>query len=134
MPEKGKCLLIIDDEDDICEIVKAKFEQLGYKVLVAHSVLDGYQKIEKGAPDCVLLDICIPGGEGGLACLRGIRSYNHRNSQEQTRIRKTPVIMITGAGAVMQPIFEREEISGFIEKPFDLSNLQTKIEQIVWKR
>ncbi|MFH1800048.1 MAG: response regulator [Candidatus Omnitrophota bacterium] len=127
-------MLIIDDEDDICEIIKAKFEQLGYKVLIAHSVHEGYQKIEKGEPDCVLLDICIPGSEGGLACLRGIRSYNHKHSHEQTRIRKTPVIMITGAGAVMQPLFDREEISGFIEKPFDLTTVQAKIEQIVWKR
>jgi two-component system, OmpR family, KDP operon response regulator KdpE len=134
MSEKQKSLLIIDDEEDICEIVKAKFEQLGYKVLVAHSVHEGYQKLEKGAPDCVLLDICIPGGEGGLACLRGIRAYNHKNSHEQNRIRQTPVIMITGAGAVMQPIFEREAISGYIEKPFDLDNVQAKIEQAVWKR
>ena len=134
MADKEKCLLIIDDEDDICQIVKEKFEQLGYKVLIAHTVLEGFQKIEKGAPDCVLLDICIPGGEGGLACLRGIRSYNHKNSHEQVRIRSTPVIMLTGAGAVMQPLFAREQINGFIEKPFDLTHLQTTIEQAVWKR
>ena len=89
---------------------------------------------EEGRPDCVILDICIPGSEGGLAYLRRLRSYCHKNPQEQTRIRKTPVIMLTGTGAMMKPIFEREEISGFIEKPFDLANLQTQIEQIVWKR
>lgn len=129
-----KCLLILDDEDDICQVVKEKFEHLGYKVLVAHSVPEGFQKTEEGRPDCVLLDICIPGSEGGLAYLRRLRSYCHKNPQEQTRIRKTPVIMLTGAGAMMKPIFEREEINGFIEKPFDLANLQTQIEQIVWKR
>jgi len=134
MAGNQKCLLVIDDEDDICQVIQAKFEHLGYKVLIAHSVHEGYQKIEKGAPDCVFLDICIPGSEGGLACLRGIRSYNHKNPHEQDRIRKTPVVMITGAGTVMQALFDREEISGFIEKPFDLADLQARVEQIVWKR
>lgn len=134
MSDKRKCLLIIDDEDDVCQIVKEKFEHLGYKVLTAHSVAEGFQKIEEGKPDCVLLDICIPGSEGGLACLRKLRSYHHKNPQEQARIRKTPVIILTGAGAGLQPIFELEEIDGFVEKPFDLINLQTQITQILRKR
>jgi CheY-like chemotaxis protein len=134
MSGSNNCLLIIDDEDDICQVVKEKFEHLGYKVLIAHSVHEGFQKTEKGEPDCVLLDICIPGSEGGLAYLRKLRSYCHKDPHQQARIRKTPVIMLTGAGKMMQPIFELEEISGFIEKPFDLVNLQTQIQNVLWKR
>ena len=40
-------------------------------------------------------------------------------------------IILTGAGATMQPLFELEGISGFIEKPFDLTNLQGKVEHIL---
>jgi hypothetical protein len=42
--------------------------------------------------------------------------------------------MLTGAGATMQPLFELEGISGFIEKPFDLANLQSKIEYVLKTR
>jgi CheY-like chemotaxis protein len=130
MSEKQKCLLIIDDEDDVCQIVKEKFENLGYKVLTANEGAEGYRKTEEGKPDCVLLDIRIPGGEDGLTYLRKLRSYRHENLEEQTRIRRTPVIMLTGSGVTMQSLFEMEGIKAFIEKPFDLTNLQSKIEHI----
>ena len=130
MSEKQKCLLIIDDEDDVCQIVKEKFENLGYKVLTANEGAEGYRKTEEGKPDCVLLDIRIPGGEDGLTYLRKLRSYRHDNLEEQTRIRRTPVIMLTGSGVTMQSLFEMEGIKAFIEKPFDLTNLQAKIEHI----
>ena len=131
MSENKKCLLIVDDEDDVCQIVKEKFEILGYRVLTANDGAEGFVRTEEGKPDCVLLDIRIPKGEDGLTYLRKIRSYRHDDLHEQTRIRKTPVIMLTGAGATMQSLFELEGISGFIEKPFDLVNLQTKVEHVL---
>lgn len=134
MSENKKCILAIDDEDDVCQIIKAKFEHLGYQVLTANDGAEGYRKLEESKPDCILLDIRIPKGEDGLTFLRRLRSYRHDNLIEQGRMRKTPVIMLTGAGATMQPLFELEGISGFIEKPFDLTNLQNKVEQILKQR
>ena len=134
MPENQKKILVIDDENDVCQIVKEKFEHLGYQVQTANDGAEGFLKTEKDKPDCVLLDIRIPKGEDGLTYLRKLRSYRSDDLQEQTRIRRTPVIMLTGAGATMQPLFELEGISGFIEKPFDLNNLQSKIEHILGMR
>ena len=135
MPENKKCVLIIDDEDDICQIVKSKFESLGYRVLTASDGAEGFQKTKQGNPDCVLVDVRIPQGEDGLTYLRKLRSYRHDDLQEETRMRKTPVIVLTGVGAAtMQPLFELEGISGFIEKPFELSNLQSKVEQVIKAR
>lgn len=131
MAENKKCILVIDDEDDVGQIIKEKFEVLGYKVLTALDGAEGFRKTEEGKPDVVLLDIRIPKGEDGLTYLRKLRSYRHDDLQEQARIRKTPVIMLTGAGATMQSLFELEGISGFIEKPFDLANLQGKVEHVL---
>jgi CheY-like chemotaxis protein len=131
MLEKKKCLLVIDDEDDVCQIIKEKFELLGYKVLTALDGAEGFQKTEEGKPDCVLLDIRIPKGEDGLTYLRKLRSYHHIDPQEQIRIRETPVIVLTGMGTERQSIFEFEGISGFLEKPFNLENLQGKVEQVL---
>ncbi|MFH1800921.1 MAG: response regulator [Candidatus Omnitrophota bacterium] len=134
MSEHQKCLLIIDDEDDVCQIVKERFGRLGYKVVTANDGAEGFQKAEEEKPDCVLLDIRIPGGQDGLTFLRNLRSYRHVDLEEQDRVRKIPVIVLTGAGVTMQPLFEIEGIKGFIEKPFDLSNLQTKVEHILRTR
>ena len=134
MSGQGKCLLIIDDEDDICQIVKAKFEHLGYKVLTANTVHEGFKKTEQGKPDCVILDIRIPGSEGGLGYLQRLRSYLHEDPQKQARMRETPVIVLTGAGIVMQPPFKQEGINGFIEKPLDFEELRIQVQNVVWKR
>ena len=131
MEENKKCILVIDDEDDVCQLIKEKFEFFGYKVLTAVDGAEGLRKTEECKPGCVLLDIRIPKGEDGLTYLRKLRAYRHENLQEEARIRKTPVIVLTGVGMTMRPLFELEGISGFIEKPFDLANLQGKIEQIL---
>ena len=131
MSENKKSILIIDDEDDVCQIIKEKFEPLGYTILTASDGAAGFRQTEEGMPDCVLLDILIPKGEDGLTYLRKVRFYRHHDPQKQTRIRKTPVIVITGAGQKMRPLFEFEGISGFVEKPFDLANLRGKIEHVL---
>ncbi len=134
MSEDKRAILIIDDEDDVRQIVKEKFTSLGFTVLAAADGGEGFKQTEEGKPDCVLLDIRIPKGEDGLTYLRKLRSYRNDNLQEQARVRKTPVIVLTGAGASMQALFELEGISGFVEKPFDLANLQSKIERVLKMR
>lgn len=131
MAENQKSILVIDDEDDVCQIVKARFESLGYKVLTANEGAEGFRQTESSKPDVVLVDVRIPQGEDGLTFLRKLRSYRHDDIELQARMRKTPVIILTGVGATMQSLFELEGISGYIEKPFDLVNLQTKVEQVI---
>jgi CheY-like chemotaxis protein len=131
MAENQKSILVIDDEDDVCQIVKARFESLGYKVLTANEGAEGFRQTESSKPDVVLVDVRIPQGEDGLTFLRKLRSYRHDDIELQTRMRKIPVIILTGVGATMQSLFELEGISGYIEKPFDLVNLQTKVEQVL---
>jgi CheY-like chemotaxis protein len=130
----GKTILVIDDEDHICQILKEKFELLGHNVLTALEGAEGLLKTVEGKPDCVILDICILKGEGGLTYIRKLRSYSHTNPQEQTRIRETPVVVLTGTGKTLEPLFESEKISGFLEKPFDFGNLREKVEQALQMR
>jgi two-component system alkaline phosphatase synthesis response regulator PhoP len=131
MAESKKCVLIIDDDKDVCQIIKVRFESLGYKVVTAYEGAEGFRKTEAEKPDCVLLDIRIPQGEDGLTYLRRIRSYCHDNLQEQSRVRKIPVIVLTAAGDAMKTVFEIEGISGFIKKPFNIASLHSKIQQIL---
>lgn len=134
MAENKKRILIIDDDDNVCQMIAEKFGQLGYQVLIAYEGAEGLTKTEQSRPDCVLLDIRIPKGMDGFTYLQKMRSFRHNDPQEQARIRKTPVIVLTGVGAAMKNIFEAEGISGFIEKPFALSHLHSKIEQVLGSR
>ena len=131
MSENKKRILVIDDEDDVCQMIKEKFSSLGYEVLMAFDGVEGFQKTREDKPDCVLLDIRIPKGEDGLTYLRELRSYRDDDLQEQTRVRETPVIILTGAGASMRALFESLGISGFIEKPFDIADLHKQIQRVL---
>ena len=131
MSENIKRILVIDDEDDVCQMIREKFSSLGYEVLIAFDGVEGLQKTREDKPDCVLLDIRIPKGEDGLTYLRELRSYRDDDLQEQTRVRETPVIILTGAGASMQALFESVGISGFIEKPFDIADLHKQIQHVL---
>ena len=131
MSENKKRILVIDDEDDVCQMIKEKFSSLGYEVLMAFDGVEGLQKTREDKPDCVLLDIRIPKGEDGLTYLRELRSYRDDDLQQQTRVRETPVIILTGAGASMRALFESLGISGFIEKPFDIADLHKQIQRVL---
>jgi CheY-like chemotaxis protein len=130
MSEK-KCILVIDNDDTVCQMIRERFEGRGYKILIAYEGAEGLKKTEEGKPDCVILDIRMPQGEDGLTYIRKLRAYQHPNSNNQDRMRKIPVIVLTGVGDAQRPLFEAEGISGFIEKPFDFNDLQNKIEEVV---
>ena len=126
-----KKVLLIDDDDELAELLSEYLNRFDFQLIVAGNGEEGLKLLRQEQPDCVLLDIRIPKGEDGLTYLRKLRSYRHDDPEEQTRIRRTPVIMLTGAGAAMQSLFELEGISGFVEKPFDLVNLQSKVAHIL---
>lgn len=57
-------VLIIDDEVDLCLLVKAHLHKLGYGVAIAHSLRDGLKQLELSKPDVLFLDNNLPDGMG----------------------------------------------------------------------
>lgn len=129
-----KRILILDDEKDICEILKTRFQKFGFEVLLAHDGKQAFQKVIEGNPDCILLDIRIQGGEDGLTFLRKLRSYRDDNAAVQTRVRGIPVIVLTATGENMRSLFEVEGISDFVDKPFDSNKLKDRILDVLAKQ
>ena len=83
--EKTK-ILIVDDDRNICELLRLYLEKEGYETTLAY---DGQQALEVFAdakPDLVLLDVMLPRVFGGETCRR-IRALGN-----------VPVIMLTAPG------------------------------------
>lgn len=59
-----KIILLIEDEKDVREIYKTKFEKEGYKVITASSGTVGLNLAIKKKPDLILLDLILPLKEG----------------------------------------------------------------------
>ena len=113
-------LLIVDDDYNICDMLKLYFENEGYKVKTANDGVDGIQKFKMFDPDLVLLDIMMPKKDGWQVC-REIREFSAK-----------PVIMITAKGEVFDKVLGLElGADDFIVKPFDLKELSARIKAVL---
>jgi two-component system, OmpR family, alkaline phosphatase synthesis response regulator PhoP len=60
-----KKILIIDDEENFCKLVKKNIEQTGeFEVHIATNGVDGIRLTKEIKPDLVLLDVVMPGMDG----------------------------------------------------------------------
>jgi len=57
-------VLIIDDEIDLCLLLKSYFQKRGFEVILSYSLLDGKEKIGEHKPDYLFLDYNLPDGLG----------------------------------------------------------------------
>ena len=85
MESKPK-ILIVDDEENICELVRLYIEKEGFDAIIANDGQEAVAKFNKEKPDLILLDIMLPIKDGWQVC-REIRAQS-----------KVPIIMLTAKG------------------------------------
>ncbi len=113
-------LLIIDDDPNICEMLRLYLENEGYKVKTANDGNEGLSYFKIYEPDLVLLDIMMPKKDGWQVC-REIREISPK-----------PVIMITAKGEVFDKVLGLElGADDFIVKPFDMKELFARIKAVL---
>ena len=118
-----KRILVVDDEQDLCEILRLNLEIEGYEVLTAHSAEEAGHIIgsdgEEGRPfDLLLLDVMMPGMSG----------FELAERLE----RRMPVIFLTARDA------EEDVLRGFhlgaddyIAKPFSVRQLLARVRAVL---
>ncbi len=113
-------LLIVDDDPNICEMLRLYLENEGYKVKTANDGADGVNYFKIYEPDLVLLDIMMPKKDGWQVC-REIREISPK-----------PVIMITAKGEVFDKVLGLElGADDFLVKPFDMKELSARIKAVL---
>ncbi len=117
-------ILVVEDDRDICEILKRTLEANGYVVWCASS---GAQALEvlaaKGLPDLALLDVMMP-GMGGLDLGARIQATTG-----------LPIIMLSArrdSRTITKAIKEIAE--DYVCKPFDVPVLLARIEKVLKRR
>ena len=123
-------ILIIDDEKDMCEIMKIMLQKRGFEVVFAHDGIDGFKKAVELQPACILLDIHMPKADG-LTFLRNLHAYRDEDGDRQRVIRKIPVIVMSAAGENMQSFFATEGVSDYVEKPMDAEEIKERILKVI---
>ena len=124
----GKCVLVIDDEDDIREVAQASLEIMaGLEVIVACSSQEGLEKAESEQPDAILLDVMLPD-------MDGLTVFKHLQANPATR--HIPVILLTAKVQLSdQRRFAELGVTAMIAKPFKPARLADQLlSALGWKR
>jgi len=117
-------VLIVDDEKDMRWTVCTLLKNQGLEPLEAGDGAAALDMMRKASPDCVLLDIRMP-GMGGLEVLRRARAFD----------RLTPIIMITGFGSIDSAVQAMKDgAHHYITKPFEHGRLMGAIRQALEAR
>ena len=68
MQNNQKTVLIVDDEANICELIRLYVEKEGYRAVIANDGQRAVEKFKSAKPDIVLLDIMLPIKDGWQVC------------------------------------------------------------------
>lgn len=106
-------ILVVDDEESICQSLKAILSDEGYHVLVAGSGEEAVRIVEEEMPQIVLLDVWLPGMDG-LETLKAIKQIHP----------KSLIIIMSGHGTIETAVKATKlGAFDFIEKPLSLDKI-----------
>ena len=120
--EKIYKILVVDDEEDLCEILKFNLETEGYQVTMANSAEDAL-KLDIASFDLLLLDVMM-GGMSGFAMAKQLKA--------NPSTANVPIIFLTARDT------ENDTVTGFnlgaddyISKPFSLREVLVRVRAVL---
>lgn len=120
-----KKILIIEDNEDISIALKEVLSDIGHHVDVATNGKDGLDHlINRGLPDLIILDFSMPIMNG---------SEFRKHQLEIPYLAHIPVIVMS-ADAYVKQRAHHAHVEHFMKKPFELSELLEKIDEVIQKR
>ena len=113
-------ILVVDDEINICELVRLYLKKDGYDVTCSHNGDDALRLFASQKFDAIILDIMLPGTDG-VEVLKQIRKTS-----------KVPVIMLTAKGETIDKILGLElGADDYMVKPFEPKELTARLKAVL---
>ena len=115
-------VLIIDDDKELCKLMKKCVDQENLSAVVAHGGLEGLQMLEENKDACslIILDVMMPDLDG-FQVLQKIRGKSN-----------VPVLMLTAKSD------EEDKVSGlrlgaddYLTKPFSINELMARVNSLI---
>lgn len=117
---KASTILIVDDDADIRELVRALVERSHMRALTARNVREAEERLAEGSVDLIVLDVMMPGEDGTSFCRR-IRAESD-----------VPIIMLTALGEDVDRILGLEMgADDYLPKPFNPRELVARIKNVL---
>jgi two-component system phosphate regulon response regulator PhoB len=117
------CILVVDDDPAIREMVGMALTREGYELIEAGSTLEARKKIASRRPDLILLDWMLP-GQSGFEFARQLHSDSSHAPPS--------IIMLTARGQEEDKIAALEAgADDYVSKPFSVSELLARIKAVL---
>ena len=114
-----KLILVVDDDRELVDAMRAVLERQGYKVIQAHDGHQGKQAIYNQRPDLVILDMMMP-RMGGYPVLEHFKDKGDA----------PPIIMVTANEGSRHKVYaEYLGVVDYIRKPFAMERLLEAVER-----
>ena len=122
--QRGRHLLVVDDDDRIRELLKAYLARAGFRVSAANGGEAARRLLGALDFDLAVLDVMMP-GEDGLSLTRWLR-------EQRGPCGRTPVLMLTARGEATDRIEGlKVGVDDYLAKPFEPEELLLRIEAIL---
>jgi putative two-component system response regulator len=116
----AQAILVVDDNDDNAEIVRALLESRGFPVIVAHDGDAAMALFESARPALVLLDVLMPGRSGWEVC-RLMRQHPEHG-------RTVRIIMLTALAEWNDKQSALQTgADDYVTKPINLADLELRV-------
>tara|TARA_Y200000002_G_scaffold60990_1_gene46238 strand:- start:1100 stop:2479 length:1380 start_codon:yes stop_codon:yes gene_type:complete len=117
-----KNILLIDDEIDICNNIKAILTDEGFNIQIAHNSDDAFNYINNNSYNLIILDVWLDNSKyDGLEILKQIRQND-----------AVPIIVISGHGNIDMAVSAiKDGANEFIEKPFNTERLLLSVNRSI---
>ena len=113
-------IMVVDDENNICELLRLYLEKEDFDVTIVNNGSDAISLIRQNQPSLVLLDIMMPVIDGWEVC-RQVREFSN-----------VPIIMLTAKGETFDKVMGLElGADDYIVKPFDTKEVVARVKAVL---
>ena len=119
----GKKIYVVDDEPDLCELVKLHLEKSSFSVKTFLSATALFNVLQTELPNLIILDLMLPDMDGMEVC-KLLRSHS--------RTSRIPIIMLTARGEVSDRVLGLElGADDYVTKPFSPRELVARVKAVL---
>jgi len=113
-------ILIVDDDVNICQLLKLYLDKEGFENLAVHNGKQALEAFREFTPNLVILDIMLPGMDGWQVC-REIRKFS-----------SIPIIMLSARDETFDKVLGLElGADDYVAKPFEPKELIARIKAVL---
>lgn len=117
MEKQRQQLLIVDDDQSFCQIIKDYLSSQGFDIVAVHDGIAMKQYLSDHTVDLIILDVMLP-GENGFSLARRLRADNHQQ----------PIIILSAAGDEVDRVVGLEiGADDYVTKPVSLRELLARV-------